>query len=50
MFDWLSLNGIIEDWNLLPKEMYDNLTPEEIEKLEQEKIKKLQEKIDRLDD
>lgn len=42
------IGGIIEDWDLIPKEQREQLTDEEIEKLEQETIERLQEKIDRL--
>lgn len=48
MFDFLLANGIFEDWRLLPKEMYDKLTPEEIEQLEREKIEELLKKIEKL--
>lgn len=48
MFDFLLANGIFEDWRLLPKEMYDKLTSEEIEQLEREKIEELLKKIEKL--
>lgn len=50
MFDYFTTNAIFEDLELLPKELHEKLTPKEIEKVEQEKIKELQKKIDQIKD